>query len=397
MLVRKTIELERARMVRALLSIVFAEPDALTVRICASWTPKPALVTLSVRSGLDLYLSERAWTPGAEILMSGANVPDMARIIEHHGLRVRALDFELSDLGPSVSSFAAGITRKTRAILFAQLFGSRTELSALAALARERGIDLIEDAAQAFDVEYRGHPEADLALISFGPIKSVTALGGAVLAVRDPALAQSLRRRLASQPQASGAAFRRRLMKYLGLATLSRPGPLSLVAGIAQRRGDDLDAWLAGSARSFAGRDLLTAIRERPSRPLLALLAQRLDDLPVDELRERARQGADLAASLRDCVEVPGTGAASHAYWVFPVLCDNPKELVGCLRAAGFDATRRATLAPVAAELPQLERSFERLVYLPFAIDHSEQDRARMLRVIRTRARLGPVGRSRAC
>lgn len=36
-----------------------------------------AVVTFSVRSMLDLYLSVRKFPPGSEIIMTGINIPDM--------------------------------------------------------------------------------------------------------------------------------------------------------------------------------------------------------------------------------------------------------------------------------------------------------------------------------
>lgn len=396
MLVRKQIEVSRARILAELCVPVLESREALRRRIAESWSA-PSVVALSVRSGFDLFLSERAWPAGSEVIMSGANVPDMALIVEHHELRVRAVDFDLQDLTPSIQGFAAAITERTRAIVFAQLFGSRVDLAPLARLAREHRIDLIEDAAQAFDVSYRGHPAAILSMFSFGPIKSITALGGAVLTVRDDALAERLRARLRAQPIASAMASRRRLVKYLLLTTAARPRLLSLISRYLTRRGRDMDEFLSGSARSFAGRDLIFAIRERPSRPLLRLLARRLSSIPIGELESRARQGRELTVRLADRVEVPRIEGIAHTHWVFPILCDNPAELVAVLRAEGFDATRRATLAPVSADLPRLKRAFERIVYLPFSTDHTAADRDRLVRLVRDHARTRAIPGSYKC
>jgi len=55
-----------------------------------------------------------------------------------------------------------------------------------------------------------------------------------------------------------------------------------------------------------------------------------------------------------------------------PVLCSDPERLVGHLRERGFDATRRATMQPLADDLPRLVRDFAAVVYLPFHADMSE-------------------------
>jgi len=350
---------------------------ALVDRIRRAWGEPCSVVTLSVRSGFDLYLSERGFAKGDDVVMTAANVPDMATIVRHHGLKVRAVDFDLSDLAPGVDRIVAAIGPRTRAIVFAQLFGSRIDLAPLAAVARERGVDLVEDAAQAFDVEYRGHPDVDVAMFSFGPIKTATALGGAVLTIRDPSLAQALNERLRTQPVASGWAFRRRLSKYLVLMTMARP---RVLAWLAKRR--DLDEFLNGSVRSFAGRDLLVAVREQPSRPLLRLLARRLEAIPNGRLRARREIGEALQSRLAGLVQLPLRNRTPHAHWVFPILCDNPQEVVDRLRAGGFDATRHATMIPIAENQPLLERSFDRLVYLPFSPDHSDEVRDRIVEIL---------------
>lgn len=393
MLVRKQIEIARSTILRELAAPVVTSSAALERRIATAWGVDHALVTLSVRSAFDLYLAERAWPKGAEVVMSGANVPDMAIIAKHHGLVVRAVDFDLTHLAPDAAAFARVIGERTRAVVVAHLFGSRVDLTPVAELARRRGLDLVEDAAQAFDGTYRGHPEAALSMFSFGPIKTATALGGAVSTVRDPELACRLGTRLAAQPRAAAMAYRRRLAKYLALITLSRPWVLAIISRRLERRGRDLDSLLSESARSFAGRELIFAVRERPSRPLLRLLGRRLHRDHASELEARAVRGRELANRLRDHVVVPGLAVANHNYWVFPVLCDDPAVLVTALRARGFDATRRATLAPIGKGLPQLERAFERVVYLPFATSHTRADLDRMVGVVenhaRTRARPG--------
>ncbi|MCA8976242.1 MAG: aminotransferase class V-fold PLP-dependent enzyme [Planctomycetes bacterium] len=383
MLARKRIDIGRATILRELLSPVPGSRDAYERRIHTAWGADHALVTLSVRSAWDLYLTARAWPEGAEIVMSGANVPDMASIARHHGLRVRAVDFELAGLTPATADFAAAINARTRAIVFAHLFGSRIDLTDIARLAHRHGIDLVEDAAQAFDGRYRGHEGATMSMFSFGPIKTATALGGGVSTVRDAELAARMRTLLAAQPIASAGAFRRRLARYFMLVSITGPRMLRLVSRHLERHGRDLDD-LARSARSFAGRELMHAIRERPSRPLLRLLARRL--CAVTDMASRAAIGCALADRLRDRVIVPARQGAPHHYWVFPILCDNPAEVVTALRAHGFDATQNATLAPIADALPRLEAAFARIVYLPFAGDYPATAFDRIVALVRAHA-----------
>ena len=79
-------------------------------------------------------------------------------------------------------------------MLVAHLFGGRADVTEIVAWAREHALLVVEDAAQAFtgpaDLL---DPRVDVALYSFGLIKTATAAGGALVGVRDPALLQRLR------------------------------------------------------------------------------------------------------------------------------------------------------------------------------------------------------------
>ena len=49
-------------------------------------TNNEAVVTLSVRTGLDLYLQCKNFPKGSEVLMSAINIPDVVTILRYHGL-----------------------------------------------------------------------------------------------------------------------------------------------------------------------------------------------------------------------------------------------------------------------------------------------------------------------
>jgi perosamine synthetase len=70
-----------------------------------------------------------------------------------------------------------------------------------AAAAKVRGIMVFEDCAEAFHGrEYTGSGGADVSMFGFGFIKTATALGGAVLTIRDPSLVVSVRAIQAQYP-----------------------------------------------------------------------------------------------------------------------------------------------------------------------------------------------------
>jgi dTDP-4-amino-4,6-dideoxygalactose transaminase len=95
------------------------------------------------------------------------------------------------------AALAAGLGPRTRAAIVTHLYGRVADLEALARIARERGIALIEDCAQAHGAKVGGvmaGTRGTLGCFSFYPTKNLGALGDAGAVVTgDRALAAKLR------------------------------------------------------------------------------------------------------------------------------------------------------------------------------------------------------------
>lgn len=330
------------------------------------------LPCLSVRSGWHLLLGTLGLAPGDEVVMSGVSIPAMARIPEAHGLVVRPVDIDPATLAPPVDAVARAIGPRTRVLVIAHLYGSRIDLRPYAALARAHGLRLVEDCAQAFvGPGWMGHRCADVALFSFGMVKTATALAGAVMVVRDPDLATRLRAAHAAWPVQPRAVFRGKLDTARRVLALTPPGPFGRFAAACAARGDDLDRVINGSVRGFPGSDLLGRIAHRPSAPLLALLHRRLARWDGVRLAARARRGDALSARLPVGLTHPGDRAAHRTHWLFPIRSADPRGLVRALRTAGFDATPGTTsiaaLAPTgtASPVPRGRRMLAESIYVP--------------------------------
>ena len=91
----------------------------------------------------------------------------------------------------------AAITPSTKAIMPVHLYGQPADMDAIVALGRERGIPVIEDAAQAQGARYRGRRAGglgDAAGFSFYPGKNLGAMGDAgAVTTDDDALAERVR------------------------------------------------------------------------------------------------------------------------------------------------------------------------------------------------------------
>jgi dTDP-4-amino-4,6-dideoxygalactose transaminase len=335
-----------------------------------------ALACLSVRSGLDLFLQEVALPRGSEVLMSALTIPDMWKIVEHHGLVPVPVDLDARTLAPSPDRWRACASPRTRAVIVAHLFGARVPLEPIAKIARERGWLLLEDCAQSYTGDDdRGSPLAHVSMFSFGPIKTATALAGGVLVVRDRAILEGMRARQAAWPEQDRWKYFTRTLKYSGLVALTKRPCYAAFVKLCEMTGKDHDHVIQGSVRGFAGGEFFEKIRHRPNAALLAMLARRLENRNPWRVTGRVARAKRLARFLPGAargISIPGALAPFHSHWVYTILADDPDRVVAELRASGFDATRVASLRAVPAPIGRADlepreahRILLRAVYLP--------------------------------
>jgi dTDP-4-amino-4,6-dideoxygalactose transaminase len=313
--------------------------------------PQEALVSLSVRTGWDLLLAALRWPPGSEIIFTSPTIPDMVRIAEHHRLVPVPVGVDAGRLEPALADLERIISARTKAILVAHLFGSRIDMDSIVRLAKPHRLCVVEDCAQLFvGPSYAGHQESVCCLFSFGPIKTATALGGAVLRVRD----NQLRARMSDIQREyrfqSRWSYFARLLKYAAIRQLSAPHVYGALAGACRILGIDFDRAFGNAAHSFAAANFFEQIRKQPSGALRRMLQRRIasfEQRGAVGLRRRAERGNRLARRLPGGMVV-GAQNPTHTYWVVPVRIGNAAGVITELRRAGFDATGRSSMADFA-------------------------------------------------
>ena len=314
------------------------------------------LVCYSVRSGWELWLGVQDLRARDEVLVSAVTHPDMVRIIRAHRLRAVPVDIDPETLAPLPSTLEAALTPRTRVVLVAHLFGGSMDLAPVARFAREHGLHLVEDCAQAFHgAERVGDAAADLSMYSFGTLKTSTAFGGAVLRVRDPGALRSMREIQSGYPIQRRGWYLNKLLRALGLSMVTKPMPYGLLVRVRMWLGRDLDALVNGAVRSFPPREpdatFFRRLRHRPSAPLLAMLRRRLRTFDGGRLARRASAGERFASRLRLGTVHPGGRALDRTHWLFPVVAPDPEALIVGLRNNGLDASQ-ATSSIAVVEAP---------------------------------------------
>jgi dTDP-3-amino-3,4,6-trideoxy-alpha-D-glucose transaminase len=155
---------------------------------------------VGVASGTDaLHLILRALNIGAgdEVLLPANTFIATAQAVWCCGATPVLVDVDERTALIDSASAAAAVTSRTRAIIPVHLFGQPADLDPIAALARERRLHVIEDAAQAHGAEYRRRKCGTIgvaAAFSFYPGKNLGAYGdGGAITTDDDALAKELR------------------------------------------------------------------------------------------------------------------------------------------------------------------------------------------------------------
>ncbi len=343
------------------------------------------MVTRSVRSAFDLYLSSLALPPGSEVVMTGLTVPDMWRLVRLHQLVPVPVDLEPDTLAPTREALDDAISEKTRLIVVAHLFGGRIDLTAVREVARRHELPIVEDLAQAFvGPESQGHPASALWLFSFGSIKTATALGGALVRVREPAIARRMEELHSSWPIQPTGAFARKVSTFLLLAGVRGPHRFNALARGCELTSRSLDELLRQVTRGFPSADdaFVATLRTQPSEPMRALLRRRIERFDHQRLEQRAAAGE----WLRDRVGCVGAKLEGRTHWLYAVSDEAPDELVHLLRAEGFDGARgTSTINAVPGRTPRLSRLLERIVFVPAYPEIPTRDRERLARLLERR------------
>jgi dTDP-4-amino-4,6-dideoxygalactose transaminase len=163
--------------------------------------------------------------------------------------------------------------------------------------------------------------------------------------------------------------------------------------------GIDYDAAFSHAAHSFGQSNFFDRIRHRPCGPLLGMLQRQLRRFERHggtRLKRRTELGGQLARMLPTGMVV-GAENPSHTYWALAARVANREEVLSALRAAGFDATARSSLVPIAGPEDALANGhrratwLEETIFLPNGDDMPDSEWQRMSSILREVGRAVPT------
>lgn len=338
------------------------------------WPMENVIVGLSVRTIFDSLLLTKNFKKGSEVIMTGITIPDMVKIVESHGLKIVPIDLDMETLQLKKESLNKAVSKKTVMIVVAHLFGSRMEMDPVYEVLDKRSdVLIVEDCAQAYNGinGYVKQLKTDISMFSFGSIKSITALGGAIGFTMDKELKKEINNKISNYPKIKNAEFRKKVLKYIALKILSNPFIYGFFILACRFLKIDYDKAIISSVRMVQNGSLFEAIRKKPSTSQLRYLLYRLTSMKENHIFQRKEVGDYLKNLLKNC-DIHGSANPTHSYWLFPIRSSRREKLVKLLRDSGFDATFTSTqLIPINEPdeddnaLFECEKYMSETIYLP--------------------------------
>src|SRR3989441_3874429 len=157
---------------------------------------KHAIAVTNGTAALHVALLAHGIGPGQEVVIPPLTFFATASTVILCGARPVFVDIDRSSYNMDPAKLASVITRKTAAVMPVHLYGQSAEMDPILAAARDRGIPVIEDAAQAAGAEYHGKKAGNLgdtACFSFYATKNMTTGEGGMIVTDDDRIAEKTR------------------------------------------------------------------------------------------------------------------------------------------------------------------------------------------------------------
>ena len=156
---------------------------------------------LGVNSGTDaLFFSllSLGMTSGDEVIVPAFTYIASAFAVTYTGAKPVFVDIDTKTFNIDPERIEKAITNKTKAIMPVHLYGQSADMGAILAIAKQYGLKIIEDAAQAHGTEYSGKKIGalgDVGAFSFYPTKNLGAVGdGGMVVTNDETLYEKLKK-----------------------------------------------------------------------------------------------------------------------------------------------------------------------------------------------------------
>ena len=155
-----------------------------------------AIAVSNGTNALHLALVALGVTSGDEVIVPSLTYVATANAVTYCGAKPVLVDCDPRTLNIDPAAIAGKITAHTKGIIPVHLYGHPADMDPIISVAREHGLFVLEDAAEAHGAEYKGRRVGGLgncAAFSFFGNKIMTTGEGGMVTTNDSALAAKLR------------------------------------------------------------------------------------------------------------------------------------------------------------------------------------------------------------
>ncbi|SMD15939.1 DegT/DnrJ/EryC1/StrS aminotransferase family protein [Rhizobium sp. RU36D] len=339
--------------------------------------------------------------PGQKVIMSPYTIADVVNMVVCAGGQPVFADIERETCNIDAAEVERLLTADTGAVLVTHFYGLACDIERIAAACREKGVPLIEDAAQAYGVRVNGKPVGtfgDIGVFSFGMFKNVNSFYGGAIVTNRPELADKIRTTINQRPYQSLSMY---LSKVANAAVtdiitmplfyrsfffwLFRYAFINEVESINNRMKIDVDPKLKTE---------IPDEYDRRMRPIQArLVLKQLDRVDRDTAArvEHAKFYYENLKDVKGLIMPPMRTDGSHMYWYFPIQYENRHDLVKFAMRHGRDITesyhRNCAALPCfsqwASDCPRAQATADGLIYLPTYPRYKRSEIAKTVAVIK--------------
>ncbi|MEM3581229.1 MAG: DegT/DnrJ/EryC1/StrS family aminotransferase [Candidatus Bathyarchaeia archaeon] len=157
---------------------------------------KHAIAVNSGTAALHMALAAAGVKQGDEVVLPSFTFVATAETVVLAGAKPVFVDINPETYNVSPEAVEKALTKKTKAVIAVDLYGSPADLKPIREIADKHGLKVIEDAAQAHGAVYKGKPVgsfADIACWSFYASKNMTTGEGGMVITNDDEIAGNLR------------------------------------------------------------------------------------------------------------------------------------------------------------------------------------------------------------
>lgn len=339
--------------------------DGRFTKQCHAWLEQRtgtnrALLTHSCTAALEMAALLLDIVPGDEIIMPSYTFVSTANAFVLRGGIPVFVDIREDTLNLDERQVEAAITSRTRAIVPVHYASVACEMDAIMEIARQHGLAVVEDAAQAVGATYKGRALGSIGTLgaySFHETKNIIAGEGGALLVNDSALATR--------------------------------------AEIIREKGTDRSRFFRGEIDKYTWQEVGSSFL--PSEILAAFLWAQLEEAEAinsNRLQLWENYHAELATLetqglLRRPIVPPGCVHNGHIYYVLLADARQRQDVLAAFAKDGIQATYHYVplhsspggkrYGRTHGDLPVTDRSWERLIRLPLSPGLSASEQKQVL------------------